>query len=115
MSRIQIPENDVSNSFHDVFVGWDNPLRTFFGQVYDSSADDDEQLIEWIGTDREEIFDLTTLCTLLEPYCTVNNEIRAELMANWTARTEPTPLQQMMPVSKYHLRNREYWDGERDG
>jgi hypothetical protein len=39
-----------------VIVGWDNPLTTFFAQVFDPSIEDDEAAcLLWIGTAPEAI------------------------------------------------------------
>lgn len=115
MSRIKLPKEDVIQPHHDIFVGWDNPLETFFAQVYDMTIlDEDFQLIEWVGTGRKEVFDMSALCVLMEPWCNINNDIRAQLMRDWSERREPTVLQQSMPISRYHLRNRDYWDGLTD-
>jgi hypothetical protein len=37
MSRHQLPAN---NPAHEVFIGWDRPLRNFWGQVFDPSLPD---------------------------------------------------------------------------
>jgi hypothetical protein len=48
MSRYSIPTQDPRLT---VIVGWDNPLATFFSQVFDPSIeDDDEAELLWIGT-----------------------------------------------------------------
>lgn len=36
----------------ELVVGWDPPLRTFFAQVYDTSVDEDENPIVWLGADE---------------------------------------------------------------
>jgi len=53
MSRYSIPTQDPRLT---VIVGWDNPLATFFSQVFDPSIeDDDEAELLWIGTAPEAI------------------------------------------------------------
>lgn len=49
MSRHQIPGIDPK---HEVFVGWDPPLMSFFGQVYDPSLDEEENPTFWVGAGR---------------------------------------------------------------
>jgi hypothetical protein len=53
MSRYTIPAQDPDLT---VIVGWDNPLLTFFAQVFNASiADDDEACVLWIGTAPQAI------------------------------------------------------------
>ena len=47
---------DGLNPRHLVYVGWDPPLSTYFGQVYDPARGEDENPIYWIGTDRPAQF-----------------------------------------------------------
>ena len=48
MSRYSIPAQQPGLT---VVVGWDNPLITFFAQVFDPSIKDDEEAcLLWIGT-----------------------------------------------------------------
>jgi hypothetical protein len=49
MSRHSIP---TLHPHHDVVVGWDPPLRTFFAQVFDRNIEDeDDQIVMWVGAD----------------------------------------------------------------
>src|SRR5262249_19256535 len=53
MSRYSVPAQDPDRT---VIVGWDNPLMTFFAQVFDPSIEDDEEAcLLWIGTAPEAI------------------------------------------------------------
>lgn len=51
MSRHQIAG---LNPRHTVFVGWDPPLRSYFGQVYDPTKAEDENPVLWVGADRPQ-------------------------------------------------------------
>jgi hypothetical protein len=56
MSRHEIAAKDPN---HQVFVGWDHPMQTFFVQVYDrSKAGTDAELINWRGTRLREIYEV---------------------------------------------------------
>lgn len=53
MGRSRIPAN---NPNQHIILGWDKPLETFFAQVYDSTVDEDENPILWLGaTPGDEI------------------------------------------------------------
>ena len=34
---------------HEVYVGWDEPLGSYFGQVYDPARPEEENPIYWVG------------------------------------------------------------------
>lgn len=59
MSRYQVePKNNSQNL--EIIVGYDQPLDTFFRQVYklpteEGTDDTDDTMLLWIGTDRQEI------------------------------------------------------------
>lgn len=96
MSRIQIPSEAVSNPNYTVVVGWDSPLETFFAQVYDYSDTDDDDcdpLIEWIGTEVNEIGSVEMLADMIEPYCYMPPGVANQLQEDYNNRTEPTELQ----------------------
>lgn len=44
--------------------GWDQPLQSFFLQVHDTTRDEDDQIITWLGATAEtrmyEVQDLVT-------------------------------------------------------
>jgi hypothetical protein len=47
MSRYTIPAQDPR---YEVVVGWDDPLETVFGQVFDTTAgEDEEECVYWEG------------------------------------------------------------------
>jgi hypothetical protein len=53
MSRYSIPAQQPGLT---VIVGWDNPLTTFFAQVFDPSIEEDAAAcLLWIGTTPEAI------------------------------------------------------------
>jgi hypothetical protein len=95
MSRVQIPDNFTKGGL-EVFVGWDNPLETFFGQVYDRSKPEAEQIIYWIGLQVGEIPTVSELDDRMKNFCTIPETIAAELVDAKRDRTEPTPLQRFM-------------------
>jgi len=53
MSRYSLPAQQPGLT---VIVGWDNPLTTFFAQVFDPSIEEDvDACLLWIGTAPEAI------------------------------------------------------------
>ncbi len=53
MSRHTIPS---FNQRYEIVVGWDWPLRTYFAQVRDNEAIDDEHPIRvWVGGSFDEV------------------------------------------------------------
>jgi hypothetical protein len=78
MSRHLIPS---LNSNHEVYVGWDHPLLTYFGQVYDLSIEEeDERLVYWIGADPgQHIYEIEELAVRMRKYADISNEMRVTL------------------------------------
>jgi hypothetical protein len=79
MSRHQIPGLDPR---HEVWVGWDRPLMTYFGQVYDHSRTEEENPILWVGTNWREISGISTLARHMDPYAELSQDIRMVLFAD---------------------------------
>jgi hypothetical protein len=78
-----------------VIVGWDNPLVTFFAQVFDLSIEDDvEGCLLWIGTAFQEIPTVAALQARLAGWATIPPDIVNRLTRDQQAATPPTPLQQ---------------------
>ena len=77
-----------------VVVGWDNPLATFFVEVFDPSIDDeDEAYILWIGTAPQAIPTVAALQAQLTGWATIPDAIVGRLTRDQQAATLPTPLQ----------------------
>jgi hypothetical protein len=101
MSRIQIPAEFVRKDAHEVWVGWDSPFESFFGQVYDvlenhyDDPDEDERdpIVFWCGTTSHEIKTVSELDKVMSDYCTIPEMIAQQLMDDYNNRTEPTALQ----------------------
>jgi hypothetical protein len=49
---------------HTIVVGWDNPLKTFYAQVWDERT---EELV-WFGSAKGEIPNVEDLAEVLAPY-----------------------------------------------
>ena len=91
MSRYSI---HAQNPALTIVVGWDNPLLTFFAQVFDPSIEEDaEACLLWVGTAPEAIPTVTALQAQLAGWATIPDDIVARLGRDQQAATPPTPLQ----------------------
>jgi hypothetical protein len=92
MSRYSVPTQHPGLT---VIVGWDNPLMTFFAQVFDPSIEDDaEACLLWIGTAPEALPTVAALQAQLAGWATIAPDIVDRLTRDQQAATPPTPLQQ---------------------
>jgi len=100
MSRYRIPAQDPGLT---VIVGWDNPLTTFFAQVFDPSIEEDaDACLLWIGTAPEAIPTVATLQAQLVGWATIPPDIVDRLVRDQQAATPPTPLQQWAHQLLHH-------------
>ena len=95
MSRYRI--HTLNSDRHETFVGWDNPLQTYFAQVYDLSAsDEDDSISFWVGEKPQEVTSVDVLEEKVRPFAVIPQEIKEKLLRDYQERTQPTPLQRMM-------------------
>jgi hypothetical protein len=91
MSRYSVPAQTPGLT---VIVGWDNPLTTFFAEVFDPSIEeDDEAYLLWIGTAPQAIPTVAALQAQLAGWATIPADIVGHLTWDQQAATPPTPLQ----------------------
>ena len=77
-----------------VIVGWDNPLVTFFAQVFDPSIEEDEEAdLLWIGTAPQALPAVAALQAQLAGWAMIPADIMDRLTRDQQAATPPTPLQ----------------------
>jgi len=93
MSRYTLKIEDSTR----VFVGWDNPLQTFFVQKYLNYNQPDEELILDFGNHFKEMISLDYLVNYLwrQGY-DLSDYLYNSLWDDWANKTEPTPLQKKM-------------------
>jgi hypothetical protein len=90
-SRYDFPGH---NPNHQISVGWDAPLTTFFTQVFDSSSDDDEdEPILWLGLEPLQIPTLEMLVQRLAPFASIPTPILENLEHDHDQPWSPSPLQ----------------------
>ena len=91
MSRYRIHAQDPALT---VIVGWDNPLATFFAQVFDPSIEEDAEAdLLWTGTVLQKIATVAALQAQLAGWATIPPAIVDRLTHDQQAATPPTPLQ----------------------
>lgn len=46
----------------EIAIGWDPPLQTYYGIIYDRSRDpEEEQIVKWVGTHLRELYEIEDL------------------------------------------------------
>lgn len=98
MSRYRIESN--SSDYH-VYVGWDAPLSTFFGQVEDAFNPElttdsvyGEGIIYWVGAFPTEITTVNKLAEMMADYAQLSPQTISALEHDQATSAPPTPLQQ---------------------
>ena len=96
----------------EVYVGWDNPLGTFFAQVLRVQEHDDprDPVILWIGMEPGEIRSAEELIPVLVPYAEPTKEHLARLRADRAADADrgPNALQRaMLNITSKQVCNRD--------
>ena len=79
-----------------IVVGWDNPLETFFAQVWDERRCSDDygvELVLCVGTFVCEVASIEELEYALAPFGELSEEHKAALEESYARRTPPTPAQ----------------------
>ena len=95
MSRYVI-KNDGKR---EVKVGWDPPLATYFLQVYDLTADDDDEtnrIIVWEGLAPNAITTVEALEAMVKEWAFLPWSVRGSLKNDKLNSPPPSPLQQEM-------------------
>src|SRR4051794_11726297 len=83
----------------EIVVGWDNPLQTFFVQVWNQEESKDpycgiDEPAFWAGATTGEVRTLEDLLDLVESYGAVPDEVVRDLQRDHAARTPLTPSQE---------------------
>jgi hypothetical protein len=76
LSRHRIPG---LNAKHEVWVGWDRPLGSFFGQVYDPGRDEDDTIIHWVGAVPPWLREVSFLVAAMKPYAELTTAMQRRL------------------------------------
>jgi hypothetical protein len=94
MSRHQIPAKSQN---HQVTVGWDNPMSTYFAIVTDETADEDDNVLLWLGGIDREYPRVEDMVKPLKPYADLTDDVIAILRNDRASTLDvgPTPLQRL--------------------
>ncbi len=92
MSRYPL---DPGTPQHEVVVGWDAPMNTFFGMVKNTSITDEEQddIICWIGGDYDAVKTVQELQEKISKYATIPPELIEQLQTDQDEPWAPGPAQ----------------------
>jgi hypothetical protein len=96
MSRYIIPAHEAR---YHVVVGWDAPLATFFGEVWDTTVpdeNDDAACVLWAGVALGALPTVDALQTCLEAFATIPPEVSAHLQQDGASTRPRSPLQERL-------------------
>lgn len=54
---------NITNKLGDWSFGWDQPMLTFYLQLYKDGVPEDDNPVIWLGTHLMEIYEVGDLCT----------------------------------------------------
>lgn len=94
MSRYEVVA--INAQRYCVIVGWDNPLQTFFGQVFDLTLDEDEACVYWLGTYPGHVLSVSALKQAISAYANLPADTLTHLERDQAAATPPSRLQKKM-------------------
>jgi hypothetical protein len=94
MSRYHVKTNGYT-----IVLGWDNPLETYFAQVWKGEPESAENRhpdfpslgphpLLWLGTERHQVPTVEELMVKLRPYVELPPSVREQLKADVTRRDE---------------------------
>lgn len=102
MSRYTMVHDDL-----ELAVGWDQPLGTYFAQVFRADtpddADDDDGLVAWCGYGQGEIRNLDALTEWCEQHgFVIADSLRQRLVDDRNEPWQPGPLQRRFGFTGEH-------------
>lgn len=83
------------SGWREIIVGWDNPLMTFFVQVWDETEDEDAPVL-WVGAKPGEVRSVEALSECVRPYGEIPDAILNRLRFDFVAREPLTDWQRKM-------------------
>lgn len=94
---------------HLIRAGWDNPLQTYYAQVYPypeviDDASGEPVMTAWLGCWSYELGTVKELAERLRPYSEIPMEVEELLERDGSLRTPPTPLQVRMAALAEHIK-----------
>jgi hypothetical protein len=84
---------------HEVVVGWDNQLETFFAQVWDNRNEEEESPVLWVGCRRGEVPSADLLAALVRPYAEIPEATLEQLQEDYAQRHSPERPQELADLA----------------
>lgn len=104
MSRYSVSPREPIKPAVTITVGWDNPLRTYFAQVWqeppDSESDDEPQELVWIGTSYDEIQTVEAIAEAIAPWVDLSAELEEKLSADRSLSQNIPPTQSQVQIEQ---------------
>jgi hypothetical protein len=73
----------VENENIEFLFGWDQPMLTFFLQINDKHADEDDGPLYWYGTGLREIYEVEDLASIAKRHgLQINHERQVNLYSD---------------------------------
>lgn len=91
MSRIRIPGKELR---YEVVVGWDNPIGTFYAQVYDLETDNGHEPVMWTDNNIQHIDMIEHLLVQADFIDRLHPKIKEQLNRDRDNSGPITPLQE---------------------
>ena len=91
---------------HEIIVGWDAPLNTFFGIIKDTSITDEEQnnIICWIGGDYDVVKTTQELKEKVSNYARIPDKLIEQLQRDRDQLWTPGPAQLFFQKMKDNIK-----------
>ncbi len=103
MSRYTIAPHEAH---HQVIVGWDPPMQTLFGQVWDTTrAQDDAACVLWVGLEVQALTTVAALQDVLQAYATLPAAVVAQLQHDQATTPPRSALQEHLLQWLYTARS----------
>ena len=94
MSRYHVPAHEAR---YDIHVGWDDPLETYFVQIFNTTtADDAAACMLWEGGGFQALPTVEAVQRALQPYATLPPAICTRLRHDRAHATPRSPLQEQI-------------------
>ena len=86
----------IATDPHEIVVGWDPPLQTYFLQIIDPAKSEEEELLLWLGAAPHDLPTVASLAVALVPYTVLPEELARQLETERAESPPPSPLQQFV-------------------
>src|SRR3954451_9231344 len=92
---------DSSREGMEILIGWDQPMNTFFAQVW--AKRDDEEPVVWLGNAFDQVQEPEEMAEDLEPFGAMPDDLLAVLRADRAVGDEEKSVQQWADMGPIKL------------